>query len=115
MPEKFQTLSEARGRGRIPERSRGGTKFSDVARLFVVRPFVPARWKCWPATKLRNSRESVAKGESTEVPRSKTEEKGGDRRARYGIDDEGGAGRCLDSVENMEGVRGRVLDGSASK
>jgi len=39
----------------------GGTKFSDVA-VFVVRPFVPARWKCWPATKLRNSRESVAEG-----------------------------------------------------
>lgn len=53
---KIQTLSEARERansGKDP----GRTKFSDVARLFVVRPFVPSRWKCWPATKLRNSRE----------------------------------------------------------
>lgn len=59
---KIQTLSEARGRansGKIPPVA---TKFSDVAHLFVVRSFVPARWKCWPATKLRNSRESVAEG-----------------------------------------------------
>lgn len=112
---KIQTLSEARGRGQIPERSPVGTKFSDVARLFVVRSFVPARWKCWPATKLRNSRESVAEGRVDGSSKEQNREKGRDRRTRYEVDDEGGAGRCLDSVENMEGVRERVLDGSASK
>lgn len=63
-PRRAPENSDAVGSGKAGEFRKeipGKTKFSDVA-LFVVRPFVPARWKCWPATKLRNSRESVAEG-----------------------------------------------------
>lgn len=84
-------------RKRIPR-----SEVFDVATLCSFGPFVPARWKCWPTTKLRNSREC--------------RERGGVRRSDVGVGgegrngvDEGGAGaRCLDSVENMEGVRERV-------
>jgi len=86
---KIQTLSEARRRANSGDP--GGTKFSDVSRLFVVRPFVQTRWKCWPATKLRNSRESVAEG--WVGGSSKQQNLGeGTEGKRYDVDNGGGAG-----------------------
>jgi len=61
----------------------GGTKFSDVA-VFVVRPFVPVRWKCWPVTKLRNSRESVAEGRVGGSLKEQNREEKRDRKTRWG-------------------------------
>lgn len=119
-PSKFSRRapenSDAVGSARASEfrKDPGETKFSDVARLFVVvRSFVPARWKCWPATKLRNSRESVAEGRVGGSSKEQNREEGkGPKDERYGLDDMGGGvGRCLDSVENMEGVRERVCCG----
>lgn len=85
----------------------GGGEISDVAPpppapSSLARSFVPTRWKCWPATNVRNSRGSVAKGEP-EVRKSKTVEVEGGRPKWNRRETGGGAGRCLDSVENMEG------------
>lgn len=100
---------------RIPAEDPGGAKFSDVARLFVVRPFVPARWKCWPATKLRNSRESVAEGRVAGSSKEQNREEGTEGRGMRG----GRRGRCR-AVFGLHGeyggcAREGAVDGSASK